>query len=121
MPEDPKHFGAHPNGPYPAEMRTQLWPLCCGARIISGFKDVHSLSVEEIVEKVNEVMTYIPDHQVFRGEQMKPAFTFLTLNSGQMASPKIMKAVEELGFFKIGVGQPRGTDQGFFLKDTSKT
>jgi len=96
--------------------------LCCGARIISGFKAVHTQTEAEIVDQIEDVIkNYVPDHQVFKGEQMMPKFTFLTLNSGQMASEKIMGAIAKAGFVKIGVGKPRGSDQGFFLRDDSKT
>jgi hypothetical protein len=116
-----KHFGPSPNGPYPSEMRTQLWPLCCGASIISGFKAVATTPVPEIVAQIKEVLQAVPDHQVFKGEQMMPKFIFLTLNSSQMASKNIMDAITEAGFVKIGSGKPRGSDQGFFLRDDSKT
>jgi len=104
---------------YPAEMRRQLWPLCCGASIISGFKNVNQLTDEELVADIEASVKMVPDMQVFGGEQINPRFTFLTLNSGQMGSPKIMKAIEKAGFFLIGTGAPRGSKQGFFLRDDS--
>ena len=102
---------------YPANMRRQLWALCCGASILSGFKEVNSLSEDELVEDINTCLGMVPDMQVFGGEQLNPAFTFVTLNSGQMGSKKIMDALEKTGFFMIGVGAPRGGKQGFFLRD----
>lgn len=117
----PKQFGPTYPGSYPPDMRTQLWPLCCGARIISGFKAVASMSVDDIVKQIEETMEVIPDHQVFQHEQMKPKHTFLTLNAGQMATPKIMEAITKAGFKLIGTGRPRGSDQGFFLRDDSNT
>lgn len=104
---------------YPAEMRRQLWALCCGASIISGFKDVNKLTEDELVTDINECIGLVPDMQVFGGEQINPKFTFLTLNSGQMGSPKIMTAIAKAGFFLIGTGKPRGSLQGFFLRDDS--
>jgi hypothetical protein len=79
------------------------------------------MTMEEIVAQIEDVLTYVPDHQVFKGEQMMPKFIFLTLNSSQMASEKIMTAITKAGFVKIGSGKPRGSDQGFFLRDDSKT
>ncbi len=46
----PAKFGPTFNGDFPSEMRTQLWPLCCGARIISGFKHAANLTLEDLVE-----------------------------------------------------------------------
>jgi hypothetical protein len=115
-------FGPTYKGNYPEEMRRQLWPLCCGASILSGFKNVATLSHDELVKQITETIDeMIPDHQVYLHETMKPKLTFLTLNSGQMNSPKIMKALEATGFVKIGEGQPRGSAQGFFVRDTSGT
>jgi hypothetical protein len=116
----PTKFGPTFPGHYPEEMRTQLWPLCCGARTLSGFKNVANLTEEELDAQIaNALDVAIPDFQVFQHETMRPKFTFLTLNSGQMQSPKIMKAIERAGFFLIGTGKPRGSEQGFFLRDTS--
>jgi hypothetical protein len=118
----PTEFGPTFPGAFPPEMRRQLWPLCCGASIISGFKNVNQLTDEELIEQINfTVTTPRPDFQVFAGEQMKPALTFLTLNSTQMASKKIMTAIEKCGFKLIGTGTPRGSQQGFFLRDTSNS
>lgn len=102
---------------YPANMRRQLWALCCGASIISGFKQVNQLTDEELVEDIEACINMVPDMQVFGGEQLNPKFTFATLNSGQMGSPKLMSAMEKAGFFMIGTGTPRGGKQGFFLRD----
>ncbi len=52
---------------------------------------------------------------------MQPKLTMLTLNSGQMASPKIMQAVEKCGFKLVFTAKPRGSKQGFFVRDDSKT
>lgn len=107
---------------YPSEMRTQLWPLCCGASIISGFKAAHTLTEKDLLTQINATLTeYIPDHQVFKGEQMKPGLTFLTLNSGQMNSAKIMSVIKEAGFVQFGTARPRGSDQGFFVRDKSES
>ena len=116
----PAKFGSNAKA-YPSEMRTQMWPLCCGARIISGFKLAAQLSDAELDEQIAGTMSAIPDHQIFAGEKMKPAFTFLTLNSTQTASPKIMSAIERAGFKLIFTGKPRGSLQSWFLKDTSNT
>lgn len=102
---------------YPDEMRRQLWPLCCGASIISGFKAVNGLTEEELIKDIEDSVKMVPDMQVFGGEQINPKFTFLTLNSGQMGSKKIMACIEKAGFFLIGVGAPRSSKQGFFLRD----
>lgn len=106
-------------GSYPSEMRRQLWALCCGASIISGFKSVNQLSEEELIADINASVAMVPDMQVFAGEGINPKFTFLTLNSGQMGSAKIMSCIEKAGFFLIGTGTPRGSQQGFFLRDDS--
>lgn len=117
-----KTFGpAYPEG-YPAEMRRQLWPLCCGASIISGFKSVGNLSNEELVKQIESTINdYIPDLQVFKGEMMQPALTFLTLNQGQWQSKKITDAITKAGFVFIGAANPRGGEQRFYVRDTSKT
>ncbi len=109
-------------GNYPENMRRQLWPLCCGASIISGFKHVHMMDPDELVKKILSIIEEeVPDHQVYKDEVMMPALTFLTLNDGQMGSAKIMEAVKRAGFVKIGEGRPRGHAQGFFVRDTSDT
>lgn len=102
---------------YPSDMRRQLWPLCCGASIISGFKAVNALTEDELIADINACVGMVPDMQVFGGETLNPKFTFLTLNSGQMGSKKIMDCIEKAGFFLIGTGTPRGSQQGFFLRD----
>jgi hypothetical protein len=108
--------------PYPAEMRTQLWPLCCGAKIISGFKTVGNLEPAELVKQINEICDGpTPDHQVYTGEVINPKLTFLTLNSGQMQSKSIMQAIEAAGFTQFAVAAPRGSKQGFFYRDKSNT
>lgn len=118
----PKAFGPTLKGNYPEEMRRQLWPLCCGASILSGFKNVATMTDEELDASIkNACEVARPDFQVFEYENMMPKFTFLTLNEGQMGSKKIMSAIERAGFFKIGEGRPRGGRQGFFLRDTSST
>lgn len=104
---------------YPADMRRQLWALCCGASIISGFKDVNKLTEDELVSDIESCVGMVPDMQVFGGEQINPKFTFMTLNSGQMGSAKIMAACDKAGFFLIGTGKPRGSLQGFYLRDDS--
>lgn len=117
-----KKFGPSMKEAYPDVMRTQLWPLCCGAAILSGFKNVGSLSAEDLVKQINTTVDeYIPDMQVYAGEQIHPRLMFLTLNSTQMNSPKIMNAIEEAGFTKFANASPRGHDQGFFVRDKSKT
>lgn len=117
----PKQFGSNKT-PYPAEMRTQLWPLCCGAAILSGFKDVGLMTEDELDEQIKGILTTsIADHQVYEGEVMRPKLTFLTLNSSQLQSPKIMKAVKTAGFVQFAVAKPRGGDQGFFVRDLSNS
>lgn len=120
----PAAFGPSFKGNYPEEMRRQLWPLCCGASILSGFKNVAQLDEDELVKDIQTLLAAdgpVPDAQVYAHETMRPKFTFLTLNSGQMQSAKIMSAIEKAGFVKIGEGKPRGNPQGFFLHDSSKT
>lgn len=108
--------------PFPSEMRRQLWPLCCGAAILSGLKHAGNMSDDDLVAEINFVINdTLPDFQVYQGEQMKPKLTWLTLNSGQMASKKIMACVEKAGFVKVAVASPRGSPQGFFVHDTSNT
>ena len=119
--ELPKAFGPTFPGDYPAEMRRQMWPLCCGAAIASGFKHAGGLTDKELDAEIKNMLTVRPDFQIFANEKLQPQLTFLTLNSGQMQSPKIMKAVEKAGFKKIGEGKPRGSPQGFFLRDTGNT
>lgn len=107
---------------YPAEMRRQLWPLCCGASILSGFKDVQKLTPEQLVNQINHTITdMVPDLQVFGYEQIKPNLTFLTLNRSQMDSTKIMDAIAKSGFVKFAEGKPYGSPQGFFIRDTTHT
>lgn len=107
---------------YPSEMRRQMWPLCCGASILSGLKRAHELTQPELVAEINRVINdTLPDLQIFAGEQMRPHLTFLTLNSTQCASPKIMAAIEECGFVLLGKGKPRGGEQQFFVRDTSNS
>lgn len=117
----PAKFGPTFAGDYPSEMRTQLWPLCCGARIISGFKHAANLTLEQLVEEIELTLKSVPDFQVFRSESMMPKLTMLTLNRSQMSSPKIMQAVEKCGFQLVFTAQPRGSTQGFFVRDESKT
>lgn len=118
----PAKFGPTFDGDYPEEMRRQLWPLCCGASILSGFKQVNGLTDDELVEQIQGVIeSSTPDFQVFKHEGMRPKLTFLTLNQQQMQSKKIMTAIEKVGFFKIGDAKPRGSDQGFFVRDTSNS
>lgn len=117
----PAKFGPTFPGAYPTEMRTQLWPLCCGAKIISGFKHVATKTVDEIVEEINATLKVVPDFQVFDHEQMQPKLTMMTLNSTQMGSKKIMEAVKKCGFKLAFTASPRGMPQGFFVKDDSET
>lgn len=119
---DNKKFNRFPDQPYPGEMRRQLWPLCCGASILSGFKDVATLTPQQLVQQINDTIDkHVPDLQVYTGEQMTPKLTFLTLNSGQMGSKKIMDAIKEAGFIKFAEASPRGSPQGFFVRDQSTT
>lgn len=117
----PAQFGPSYPGNYPEEMRRQLWPLCCGASILSGFKAAHNSTTEELVEQIEKVIAAVPDHQVYSMESMKPHLTFLTLNSAQVASKKIMDAVAKAGFVKFADAKPRGSVQSFFVRDTSKS
>lgn len=107
---------------FPPEMRRQMWPLCCGASILSGLKHAGNLTEEELVAEIDFVINKTtPDFQIFNGEQMKPHLTFLTLNSQQMGSKKIMDCVAKAGFTKFAEGTPRGSPQGFFIRDTSNS
>jgi len=116
-----KKFGDNSKN-YPAEMRTQLWPLCCGASIISGFKNVGNLTEDELVEQIQNICdNYIPDHQVYSQEIIRPSLTFLTLNKSQMDSKKIMNAVKKANFVQFATAKPRGARQGFFVRDKSET
>lgn len=116
-----KKFGTNAK-PYPAEMRTQNWPLCCGAKIISGFKSVGNIADDELVKQIADICdNHTPDHQIYSGETINPKLTFLTLNSGQVASPKIMTAIKEAGFKLFLEAAPRGPKQSFFYRDLSNT
>lgn len=118
----PTEFGPSLKGHFPPEMRRQMWPLCCGMSILSGFKSVAVLTDQELVDQIEYTCTVPrPDFQIFAPEQMKPAMTWLTLNSSQMSSKKIMTAIEKCGFRLVGVGSPRGLEQGLYLRDTSHT
>lgn len=106
---------------YPADMRRQLWPLCCGASIISGFKDVGTKTPEQLVEQINSACAAIPDLQVYGGETINPQLTFLTLNGSQMASKAIRQALDAAGFVQFGASTPRNAGQGFFYRDPTNT
>lgn len=114
-------------GSFPESMRRMVWPLCCGFSILSGFKSANFLSEEELLLdietccSINGKKSPRLDFQVFGGEMMDPNITFLTLNSSQMASEKIMKAIGKAGFVRIGIGRPRGSDQGLFMLDRNGT
>jgi len=110
------------NAAYPETMRRQLWPLCCGASILSGFKLVYDKTEDEITALIESTINdYIPDLQVYTGETICPKLTYLTLNYSQMQSAKIMNAVKRAGFVLFATARPRGSDQGFFVRDESKT
>jgi hypothetical protein len=116
-----KKFGDNTQA-YPAEMRTQLWPLCCGAKIISGFKSVGNKTSEQLVKEINEVCDeYVADHQVYVGETMIPRLTFLTLNEQQASSKKITDAIQEAGFKLFATARPRGALQHFYYRDLTNT
>lgn len=118
----PKTFGPSLPGNFPEEMRRNMWPLCCGFSILSGFKNVANLTEDELVDQIEFCCTTPrPDFQIFASEEMRPKMTFLTLNSTQMGSMKVMKAIERCGFKKVGSGRPRFHEQGLFLRDTSGT
>jgi hypothetical protein len=118
----PTTFGPSFTGDFPPEMRRQMWPLCCGMSIISGFKSVAALTEDELVADIEYICTSPrPDFQIFAHEQMRPAMTWLTLNASQMGSQKIMNASKRTGFVLVGTGRPRGAKQGLFLRDTSGT
>lgn len=109
-------------GSFPQEMRRQLWPLCCGASILSGFKQVNVLTDDQLVKQIEKLCTPVgpvPDFQVFQGEAITPKFTFLTLNDVQAQSKKITDAIAKAGFFLIGTGRPRSYLQYFYLRDDS--
>jgi len=109
------------NDPYPEEMRTQLWPLCCGAKIISGFKNVAKLTKEELVKQIKALDSAVPDSQVYQHEGINPNLTYMTLNSDQWCSAKIREAVQEAGFVLFATAKPRGSTQYFLVKDKSET
>lgn len=109
------------NEAYPPEMRRQLWPLCCGASILSGFKAVGNLSPEELVASIDETLNSVPDLQVYGSETINPQLTFLTLNGDQMKSKAILTAIDKAGFVQFGASTPRNSGQGFFYRDPTKT
>jgi hypothetical protein len=107
---------------YPEAMRRQLWPLCCGASILSGFKAAQKSTTEELVKQIKSTINeYVPDLQVYAGETICPNLVYLTLNESQMASPKIMEAIKTVGFLKFAEASPRGRPQGFFVFDMTNT
>ena len=80
------------------------------------------LTDEQLVEQINSTIDdYVPDLQVFIGENMTPKLTFLTLNKSQMGSKKIMNAIKKAGFKQFAEASPRGLPQGFFVQDKSKS
>ncbi|CAM6031253.1 unnamed protein product [Sphagnum compactum] len=87
----------------------------------SGFKNVGPKSVDEVLEDIEKVLNAIPDHQVYANETIVPRLTYLTLNAYQMRSDKIMEIVTKAGFVKFAEASPRGSEQGFFVRDMSKT
>jgi hypothetical protein len=109
------------NTAYPDTMRTQLWPLCCGASIISGFKNVGTMDHDELVKAITDTCSEVPDHQVYQNEKIIPKMTYLTLNEQQTQSVKIMSAVLDAGFVKFATAKPRGSLQSFFVRDISNT
>jgi hypothetical protein len=78
--------------PYPEEMRNQLWPLCCGAAIVSGFKGAPT------GEALDAALAAIPYNQVYSGETRKPQLVFICLNHDQAKSPSISKLLSDRGF-----------------------
>jgi hypothetical protein len=116
-----KKFGNN-DKQYPSEMRTQLWPLCCGAKILSGFKHVGPIKMDELVNKINSICDeYVPDHQVYIGETMQPTLTYLTLNNEQWGSAKIREAVKKAGFRLFATASPRHYTQYFLVRDLSES
>jgi len=87
--------------PYPEEMRLNLWPLCCGASILSGFKHVPGIDDDELHKQLDAVLESVPYNQVYKNEQMRPQVQFVVLNATQMGSPRIVKAVTDRGFRAI--------------------
>lgn len=87
--------------PYPAELRAQLYPLCCGFTVISGFKDAGSKTEAGLTEELQTVMKKVPYNQVYTGEKMMPKTFSLVLNTSQMGSPKIVNAVRAAGFMPV--------------------
>jgi hypothetical protein len=109
------------SGSFPPDMRRQLWPLCCGASIISGFKHAGRVTEDELLKEIENQLKQVPDFQVFQGEQLNPRLTFLTLNESQTKDTKLMSAVTKAGFKKFADGRPRGSLQSFFFRDDSNT
>ena len=81
-----------------------------------------SIKKDDLVKQINEYCDqYTPDNQVFIGETINPMLTYLTLNSSQWASKKIVEAVKEAGFVLFATASPRGTKQYFLVRDKSQT
>ena len=114
-------------GSFPESMRRMVWPLCCGFSILSGFKDAQQKTDAELLLdietccSINGKKSPRLDFQVYASETMDPNITFLTLNSTQMGSAKIMATIEKAGFVRVGVGKPRGSAQGLFMLDRNGT
>jgi len=113
-------FGSNAKS-YPSDMRVQLWPLCCGATILSGFKDTSTLTPEALVQQIKDTMQAIPDHQVFAGETITPKTIWVVLNGSQCKSPKITGALETVGFREVAECMLNSGIGKFYVYDGTKT
>lgn len=113
-------FNRTPTEAYPEDMRTQLWPLCCGAKTLSGFKQAHKYTDAAAMAKaITEALAVTPDLQVFVGESINPQTCFVTINGQQSASPKITEALKLAGFLQFAKGTTRNHGQTFWVRDTA--
>lgn len=106
---------------FPVETRTQLWPLCCGATILSGLEspDVTLLSPDALTELIrSNLEDYIPDFQVVAHmKQGCSAVVWLTLNKTQMSSAKLVNAVKANGFVPVAWNMSMGGGITYFVRD----
>lgn len=114
----------HPINPtcasFPSDTRTQFWPLCCGATILSGLEsEVIQLGQAELTELIrSNLEDYIPDFQVVGHMRQKcSAVVWLTLNKTQMSSPKLVNAVKVNGFVPVAWNMSMGGGITYFVRD----
>lgn len=108
---------------FPHELRTQFWPLCCCATILSGMSSVAwQLTETELVDKIKSTLNnYLPDFQIEGGTQECSSVVWLVLNKDQTDSKKIMSVVNKLGFKPVARNDSMGGGITYFVRDTGGT